>query len=241
MSLDGSLVVSCIGYVSGPIGRQVPKWCNCRRNICSNVKKIVVGKRILYRRHFVLCTLEKELDRDFLKEFYKNSINLPKTRFEQRANATVKELEIQKFWEDHSIYEKVLEANQHKTFYLHDGPPYANGALHIGHALNKILKDIICRYQLLKGFHACFIPGWDCHGLPIELKVWQSIPKENHAKLSTIDLRKRAAEFAKNTIEEQKRSFKRFGVWGYWSQPYLTMLPEYEAAQIRVFGEMFLR
>eukprot|EP00871_Galdieria_phlegrea_P002989 jgi/Galph1/3691/GphlegSOOS_G2352.1 len=175
------------------------------------------------------------------QEYYKTSINLPSTRFEQRANSSVREVEIQKFWEENAIYEKVLEKNSSKTFFLHDGPPYANGALHIGHALNKILKDIICRYRLLRGYYACFIPGWDCHGLPIELKVWQNISKEESATMSVTELRRRAAAFAEITIEEQKQTFKRFGIWGTWSNPYLTMSPAYEAAQIQVFGEMFLR
>ncbi|GJD09765.1 Isoleucine--tRNA ligase [Galdieria sulphuraria] len=243
---ESLLMTSNFCYVLFPVGRQFPTVSGCR---CTNnrwkLRKWTVQVRKVFRSHrnVLLCTLqtERESDRDFWKQFYKNSINLPKTRFEQRANAAVKELEIQKFWEDHLIYEKVLEANQHKTFVLHDGPPYANGTLHVGHALNKILKDIICRYHLLRGFYACFIPGWDCHGLPIELKVWQSIPKENHDKVSVIELRRRAAEFARNTIEEQKSSFKRFGIWGFWSRPYLTMSPEYEAAQIQVFGELFLR
>ncbi|GJQ14436.1 hypothetical protein GpartN1_g6227.t1 [Galdieria partita] len=243
---EPQLLISHLCYVHCSIGRPFPSayTCLCNRNKLKFLKwRVQARKASRSYLPVLLCTLqtEKESDREFWIEFYKSSINLPKTRFEQRANAAVKELEIQKFWEDNLIYEKILEANQSKTFFLHDGPPYANGTLHMGHALNKILKDIICRYHLLRGFYACFIPGWDCHGLPIELKVWQSIPKENHDKLSVTDLRRRAAEFARNTIEEQKSSFKRFGIWGFWSRPYLTMSPEYEAAQIQVFGDMFFR
>jgi isoleucyl-tRNA synthetase len=123
---------------------------------------------------------------------------------------------------------------------LHDGPPYANGDLHIGHALNKILKDFINRYQSLKGRRVRFVPGWDCHGLPIELKVLQGLTPEARDALTPIKLRYKAKAFALKAVDAQREQFRRYGVWADWEAPYLTLQPEYEAAQIGVFGQMFL-
>jgi isoleucyl-tRNA synthetase len=158
-----------------------------------------------------------------------------------RANAVKREPELQKFWADEQIFERLSESNPGEIFVLHDGPPYANGTLHMGHALNKTLKDIINRYQLLKGRKVRYVPGWDCHGLPIELKVIQDMKPEERKNLSPLELRHKAAEFAKKTVEEQKLGFKRMGVWAEWDKPYLTLQPEYEAAQIGVFGQMVLK
>ena len=172
---------------------------------------------------------------------YKDTVNLPKTKFDMRANAVKREPEIQKFWQENQIYERLSQDNPGELFILHDGPPYANGSLHIGHALNKILKDIINRYQLLQGRKVCYVPGWDCHGLPIELKVLQNMKSAERQKLTPLLLRQKAKEFAWKTVEEQRESFKRYGVWGNWDNPYLTLTSEYEAAQIGVFGEMMLK
>ncbi|KST65788.1 isoleucine--tRNA ligase [Mastigocoleus testarum] len=172
---------------------------------------------------------------------YKDTVNLPSTKFDMRANAVKREPEIQKFWQENQIYERLSQENPGELFILHDGPPYANGSLHIGHALNKILKDIINRYQLLKGRKVCYIPGWDCHGLPIELKVLQNIKSAERQSLTPLKLRQKAKEFAWKTVEEQRESFKRYGVWGNWDNPYLTLTSEYEAAQIGIFGEMMLK
>ncbi|MGD1862299.1 MAG: isoleucine--tRNA ligase [Leptolyngbyaceae cyanobacterium] len=172
---------------------------------------------------------------------YKETVLLPKTTFEMRANAAKREPEIQKFWEEHQFYEKLAETNPGEPFVLHDGPPYANGALHMGHALNKILKDIINKYQMLQGRKVRYIPGWDCHGLPIELKVLQKMDAEARAKLTPIKLRYKAKAFAEKTINEQRKGFKRYGVWGDWEAPYMTLQPAYEAAQIGVFGQMYLK
>ncbi|MBW4638164.1 MAG: isoleucine--tRNA ligase [Gloeocapsa sp. UFS-A4-WI-NPMV-4B04] len=158
-----------------------------------------------------------------------------------RANAIKREPEIQKFWADNQIYDRLSQNNPGELFVLHDGPPYANGSLHIGHALNKILKDIINRFQLLQGRKVRYVPGWDCHGLPIELKVIQNMKQSDRASLTTIELRYKARDFALNAVDEQRQSFKRYGVWGDWEHPYLTMKPEYEAAQIGVFGQMVLK
>jgi isoleucyl-tRNA synthetase len=158
-----------------------------------------------------------------------------------RANAVKREPEIQKFWEENKIYDRLSQNNPGDLFILHDGPPYANGSLHIGHALNKILKDIINRYQLLQGRKVRYVPGWDCHGLPIELKVLQNMKPAERQNLTTLQLRQKAKEFALNTINEQRESFKSYGIWGDWEHPYMTLKPEYEAAQIGVFGEMVLK
>ncbi|NJM46325.1 MAG: isoleucine--tRNA ligase [Alkalinema sp. RU_4_3] len=172
---------------------------------------------------------------------YKNSVNLPQTKFDMRANAVKREPEIQAFWNQQALYEKLAGSNPGEPFVIHDGPPYANGSLHVGHALNKILKDIINKYQLLRGRKVQFVPGWDCHGLPIELKVLQSLKPEEKQALTPIGIRKKAAVFAADTIDAQRESFKRYGVWADWEHPYVTMDPAYEAAQIGVFGEMFLK
>ncbi|WP_348238770.1 isoleucine--tRNA ligase [Trichocoleus sp. Lan] len=172
---------------------------------------------------------------------YKDTVNLPKTQFDMRANAIKREPELQKFWADQQIYERLSQNNPGEIFVLHDGPPYANGSLHIGHALNKILKDIINRYQLLQERKVRYVPGWDCHGLPIELKVLQQMKPAERQNLTPLDLRHKARDFALHTVDEQRQSFQRYGVWGDWEHPYLTLKPEYEAAQIGVFGEMVLK
>lgn len=172
---------------------------------------------------------------------YKDTVNLPKTSFDMRANAIKREPEIQKFWEENKIYDRLFENNPGELFILHDGPPYANGSLHIGHALNKILKDIINRYQMLRGRKVRYVPGWDCHGLPIELKVLQNMKSAERQNLTPLQLRQKAKEFALATVDNQRQNFKRYGIWGDWDNPYLTLKPEYEAAQIGVFGQMFLK
>lgn len=172
---------------------------------------------------------------------YKDTVNLPQTDFSMRANAIIREPEIQKFWQEQGIYEELSSNNKGDIFTLHDGPPYANGTLHMGHALNKVLKDIINRYQLLRGRKARYVLGWDCHGLPIELKVLQNMKAEERANLTPLQLRKKAKEFALQTINEQATGFKRWGVWGDYENAYYTLKPEYEAAQIGVFGKMALK
>ncbi len=172
---------------------------------------------------------------------YKQTVRTPKTDFPMRANASTREVEIQRFWEEQGIYGRLAQDNPGEVFILHDGPPYANGDLHIGHALNKILKDIINRYQLLQGRRVRYVPGWDCHGLPIELKVLQDLPQAERSQLTPLDVRTRARDFAQRTVQSQCASFRRYGVWGDWDHPYLTLQPEYEAAQLGVFGRMALK
>ncbi|WP_448602916.1 isoleucine--tRNA ligase [Thermoleptolyngbya sp.] len=158
-----------------------------------------------------------------------------------RANATKREPEIQKFWADNRIYEKLSQSNPGEPFVLHDGPPYANGSLHMGHAMNKVLKDTINKFQLLNGRKVRYVPGWDCHGLPIEVKVLQDMEPEERRNLTPIELRRRAKAWALEQQKQQCASFMRYGVWGDWEHPYLTLTPDYEAAQIGVFGQMVLK
>ncbi|MEB3261310.1 MAG: isoleucine--tRNA ligase [Cyanobacteriota bacterium] len=157
-----------------------------------------------------------------------------------RANARQREPELQAFWAQQQVYERLSQRNAGAPFTLHDGPPYANGVLHVGHALNKILKDIINKYALLNGRRARFVPGWDCHGLPIELKVLQTLSPEDRQALTPLALRRRARAYALEQVELQRRGFQRWGVWGDWERPYLTLDKAYEAAQIGVFGRMAL-
>mmetsp|Transcript_37946 Transcript_37946/g.79474 ORF Transcript_37946/g.79474 Transcript_37946/m.79474 type:complete len:1092 (+) Transcript_37946:812-4087(+) len=176
------------------------------------------------------------------KNIYASTILLPETEFSQRANAIKREPELQEYWKTTDLYSKLsadAASNDAEKFILHDGPPYANGDLHIGHALNKLLKDFINRHQMLRGKQVHYVPGWDCHGLPIELKVLQTMKSKERQALTPITLRERAAEFAKETVGKQSESFQRYGVIGDFDNPYLTLLPEYEAAQIGVFGEMY--
>ena len=172
---------------------------------------------------------------------YKDTLNLLKTEFSMRANSVKREPEIQKFWAENKIDMNLGLTNKGKNFTLHDGPPYANGPLHMGHALNKVLKDFINKYKILKGYRVNFVPGWDCHGLPIELKVLQKLKNEERRNLDILGLRQKATEYAKKQIYSQMEGFKRWAIWGDWENPYLTLKKNYESAQIEVFGKMFLK
>ena len=157
-----------------------------------------------------------------------------------RAGAREREPQLQALWAELRIYERLSRDNPGEVFTLHDGPPYANGALHVGHALNKILKDIINKHALMKGRRARYVPGWDCHGLPIELRVLQAMDAGERRSLTPLDLRRRAHDYALEQVDLQRQGFRRWGIWGDWDRPYLTLRPPYEAAQIAVFGAMVL-
>lgn len=174
------------------------------------------------------------------KKEYKDTLNLPQTTLAMRANATQKEPEIQKFWNEHDIYNKMNEnKDKSNSFILHDGPPYLSSEkIHVGTALNKILKDILIKYKNLRGFYAPYVPGYDGHGLPIENKVVKNI-KGGRDAITEVELREKCREYAKKSLEGQEKEFKRLGVLGNWEHPYLTIAPEYEAEQVRVFGEMY--
>ncbi|UXR74695.1 isoleucine--tRNA ligase [Staphylococcus sp. IVB6238] len=168
---------------------------------------------------------------------YKDTLLMPKTKFPMRGGLPNKEPQIQEKWREQDLYNKLLAKNEGKPhFILHDGPPYANGNLHMGHALNKILKDFIVRYKTMQGFYAPYVPGWDTHGLPIEQALTKKGVKRK--EMSTAEFRKMCEAFAMEQIENQKADFRRLGVNGDFDNPYITLKPEYEAAQIRVFGEM---
>ncbi|TPR40801.1 isoleucine--tRNA ligase [Apilactobacillus micheneri] len=167
----------------------------------------------------------------------KDTLNLGKTKFKMRGNLPVKEAERQKVWEDNHVYELRQKLNQGKpSFILHDGPPYANGDIHMGHAMNKISKDFIVRYKSMNGFRAPYVPGWDTHGLPIEQKLTQA--GYDRKKMSTNDFRKLCHDYALKQVNRQRKEFERLGVSAEWDNPYLTLKPEFEAAEIRVFGKM---
>ncbi|MGW7797650.1 isoleucine--tRNA ligase [Staphylococcus xylosus] len=168
---------------------------------------------------------------------YKDTLLMPKTDFPMRGGLPNKEPKIQEEWDEKNIYQKVLDKNEgNPSYILHDGPPYANGNLHMGHALNKILKDIITRYKSMRGYYAPYVPGWDTHGLPIEQALTKKGVKRK--ELSVAEFRKKCEAFALEQIENQKKDFKRLGIKGDFNNPYITLKPEYEAAQIRLFGEM---
>ena len=141
---------------------------------------------------------------------YKETLNLLKTDFSMRANSVIREPEIQEFWFNNKINLELGSSNLGKNFTLHDGPPYANGSLHMGHALNKVLKDIINKFKILKGFKVHFVPGWDCHGLPIELKVLQNLKSNERKVLNSLELRKKATDYANIQIKNQLEGFKRY-------------------------------
>lgn len=171
---------------------------------------------------------------------FKETLNLPQTSLAMRANAAVRELEIQKFWEENDIYNKIIsQRDKTNPFILHDGPPYLSSEkIHVGTALNKILKDILLKYKAQAGFYTPYVPGYDGHGLPIENKVVKNI-KGGRSALTPYELRQKCREFAAASLKGQESEFKRLGVLGEWDNPYLTINPEYEAEQVRVFGEMF--
>lgn len=172
---------------------------------------------------------------------YKNTIRLPQTDFPMKGDLPINEPKIIAKWKEQNIYERILEKNKNGAgFTLPDGPPYANGSIHIGHALNKSLKDFIIKYKSMKGFHAPFIPGWDCHGLPIEHKVMKDLAEKKQVKTDQ-EILALCREEANKWVNHQREQFKRLGVLADWDHPYLTMSKEYEAAEVREFAKAFKR
>ncbi|MCF0232766.1 MAG: isoleucine--tRNA ligase [Enterococcus sp.] len=169
-------------------------------------------------------------------------MNLPQTSFPMRGNLAQNEPKRLQKWEEQDIYHKVLEKNKDgKPFVLHDGPPYANGPIHIGHAFNKILKDFVIKSKAQRGYYAPFIPGWDCHGQPIEHIVEEKLGPEKMAKISKPELRKLCHEHASKCVDLQRDGFKRLGVNGDWENPYLTYQHDYEKGNVEVFKDMYLK
>src|ERR1051326_5366000 len=169
---------------------------------------------------------------------YKTTLNLPQTAFPMKANLPQREPEMLARWEQGKLYEKIMAARREGTlFVLHDGPPFANGDVHIGTALNKILKYVVVKYKTMQGFRAPYVPGWDCHGQPIEYNLTKELGREVE-KLSQAELRKRCRAYAEKYVDIQRQQFKRLGVLGDWEHPYLTMSPSYEAEVIGALADM---
>ncbi len=170
---------------------------------------------------------------------YKNTLNLPRTDFAMKADLVAREPQRLKQWEDNGIYAQIRSARAgREKFVLHDGPPFANGDVHVGTALNKVLKDIIVKYKSLRGFDAPYVPGWDCHGLPIEFKVSQEMRKAGDTASDPATIRTACDAYARKYIDLQRTQFKRLGVFGDWENPYLTLNKEYEADELRLFADL---
>ncbi|MDO9527938.1 MAG: isoleucine--tRNA ligase [Syntrophales bacterium] len=171
---------------------------------------------------------------------YKDTLNLPKTDFHMKANLSQKEPEILKFWEEIDIYKKIREASKgRETYILHDGPPYANGDIHLGTALNKIIKDMVVKSKNMSGFDSVFVPGWDCHGLPIEHEVDKELG-DKALSLHQAEKRRLCRAYAEKFVGIQREQFKRLGVFGEWDNPYITMDYDYEATTVEELGKLFL-
>ena len=170
---------------------------------------------------------------------YTNTLNLPKTDFPMRANLPQREPDMLRYWEEQDLYHELLEnAAGKKPFVLHDGPPFSNGNLHMGHALNKTLKDFINKSKIMEGYKVPFVPGWDNHGMPIESAIIKQ-NKLDRKKMSIPEFRNACRDFAQNFVCRQRDQFKRLGILADWDNPYLTMKPSFEAREVKVFGEMF--
>ncbi|MGA4578300.1 isoleucine--tRNA ligase [Limisphaera sp. VF-2] len=170
---------------------------------------------------------------------YKNTLNLPRTEFPMKADLVVREPERLKQWQAARLYERIQAARaQAPAFVLHDGPPFANGDVHIGTALNKILKDFILKYKTLRGYRAPYVPGWDCHGLPIEFKVVQERRTSSAPATDPAEIRRACEAYARRFVELQRQQFQRLGVLGDWENPYLTLDPAYEAEELRLFADL---
>src|SRR3989338_10361855 len=169
---------------------------------------------------------------------YKHTLNLPQTDFPIRANPAKVEAEMHAFWGQESIYQKIQAKNQTQNKYiLHDGPPYPNGDIHLGHALNKILKDFVIKYKSMQGFYAPYVPGGDCHGLPIETQLLKEIRGSGDQEIrDRIEFRNKCKEYALKYVDLQREEFKKLGVFGEWDKPYLTIDHTYEAKIIELFG-----
>lgn len=169
---------------------------------------------------------------------YKDTLNLPKTDFKMKANLPQKEPETVKFWEGLDIYSGIRKVRSgRKKYLLHDGPPYANGRIHLGHALNKTLKDIAVKYKTMCGYDCEYVPGWDCHGLPVEHQLFKKLKKRKD-DIGQVEFRKKAYEYAKGFVDIQRDEFQRLGVFGEWGNPYLTIDKSYEASVVRSFAKL---
>src|SRR4051812_26553494 len=170
---------------------------------------------------------------------YKDTLNLPRTEFSMKADLVAREPQRLERWLSTKLYERIQKRRAHsEKFVLHDGPPFANGDVHIGTALNKILKDLVVRFHSLEGKNAPYVPGWDCHGLPIEFKVSQEMRKAGDTASDPATIRKACEAYARKYIDLQRTQFRRLGVLGDWDNPYLTLNKEYEADELRMFADI---
>ncbi|MHC4714621.1 MAG: class I tRNA ligase family protein [Planctomycetota bacterium] len=172
------------------------------------------------------------------KTNYKDTLNLPKTDFPMKGRMKEREKDFRAAWEEMDIYGKIRAARAGRPkFILHDGPPYPSGDIHIGTGMNKVLKDLVVKYKTMRGFDAPYIPGWDCHGLPIEYKVLSELG-EKSATMPRADIRRRCHEYAMTYVERNREQFKALGIFGRWEKPYLTLDPAYEGAVIEAFADI---
>jgi isoleucyl-tRNA synthetase len=172
------------------------------------------------------------------KKSYSKTLNLPQTSFAMKANLVQREPQLQKDWLKNDIYGKIRVARKGFPLYiLHDGPPYANGDIHMGHVIDKVLKDFVVRYKTMTGFDAPYVPGWDCHGLPIESKVVTELGDKTK-ELSKPEIRQLCKKYASKYVKIQSRQFQQLGVFGDFENPYLTFKPAYEAGILEVFAEL---
>src|SRR5690242_4134036 len=169
---------------------------------------------------------------------YKNTVNLPNTDFPMKGDLARREPEMLKVWNERNLYAQIrATAKGRPTFIMLDGPPYANGAIHLGHAINKTLKDIVIKSRTLDGYDAPYVPGWDCHGLPIEHQIEKTRGRDTK-KLEPREFRKACREYARQQVEKQRVDFMRLGIIGDWDRPYTTMDPGFEGEQLRVFAQI---
>ena len=169
---------------------------------------------------------------------YNTTVLLPKTDFPQQARLTEMEPRIRARWEKEGLYERIVAARKGQTkWILHDGPPYANGEVHVGTGQNKVLKDMVVKFRTMQGFYSPYVPGWDCHGLPIEQKVMKELG-EKAKSTEKAEVRRLCQEFALKYVDIQRRQFKSLGVLGDWDRPYLTLSADYEVGIIEVFEEL---
>ncbi|MGC4032898.1 MAG: class I tRNA ligase family protein [Tepidisphaeraceae bacterium] len=172
------------------------------------------------------------------KNAYKETLNLPQTAFPMEAKLVANEPARLQKWQEIGLYGQLMDAHKHDPCWLlHDGPPFANGDIHMGHLTNKTLKDVILRFKSLQGFRTPYVPGWDCHGLPIEHKIQQDLGKA-FREMTPVQVRQKCAEYAEKYVGIQAEQFQRLGILGDWQNPYLTMRPQYEAATLEVFAQV---
>jgi isoleucyl-tRNA synthetase len=169
---------------------------------------------------------------------YKDTLNLPQTSFAMKANLVQREPQQRKAWEKEDIYGKIMKARERAPLYvLHDGPPYANGDIHMGHVINKVLKDFVVKYKTMTGFCCPYVPGWDCHGLPIEVKVMAELG-ESAKTMSKPDIRRECQKYASKYVKLQTKQFQSLGIFGDFANPYLTLKPQYEQGILEIFAEL---